>query len=40
MSDKMNNFALKDGFNSIEDFFNWFKEDFEGILIHWTNFKY
>lgn len=29
-----------DGFNSVEDFFNYFNEDFDGKIIHWTNFKY
>ena len=29
-----------DGFDSPEDFFEWFDEDFEGKIIHWTHFKY
>lgn len=32
--------AMNDGFTSIEDFFQWFSEDFTGKIIHWTNFKY
>jgi hypothetical protein len=32
--------AKNDGFNSIEDFFKYFKEDFVGKIIHWTNLKY
>lgn len=32
--------AINDGFDSIEDFFKWFKEDFKGVLIHWTDMKY
>jgi hypothetical protein len=32
--------ALNDGFESVDDFFNWFKEDFVGVIIHWTNLKY
>ncbi len=32
--------AFQDGFNSVDDFFAWFSEDFEGKIIHWTDFKY
>lgn len=32
--------AENDGFDSIEDFFAWFNEDFTGKIIHWTDFKY
>ena len=32
--------AQNDGFETIADFFNWFKEDFEGTIIHWTDLKY
>ena len=32
--------SLKDGFKSTDDFFEWFSEDFEGKLIHWTDKKY
>lgn len=32
--------AINDGFDSVHDFFEWFNEDFEGKLIHWTNLKY
>lgn len=32
--------AKNDGFDSVEAFFNWFSEDFEGKIIHWTDFKY
>lgn len=32
--------ARNDGFDSIEDFFRYFNEDFKGKLIHWTNLKY
>lgn len=32
--------AHNDGFNTVEEFFAWFKEDFTGKLIHWTNLKY
>lgn len=30
--------AQNDGFKDFEHFLNWFTEDFEGVLIHWTNF--
>ncbi|MFV8364797.1 hypothetical protein [Flavobacterium sp. XS1P27] len=32
--------AQKDGFDTIEDFFAYFNEDFTGKLIHWTDLKY
>jgi hypothetical protein len=32
--------AQNDGFNSFKDFTDWFTEDFEGVLIHWTNIRY
>lgn len=32
--------AMNDGFNSTDEFFQWFTGHFEGQLIHWTNFKY
>jgi len=32
--------AINDGFDSVDDFFAWFKEDFKGKIIHWTNLKY
>jgi len=32
--------AKNDGFDSVKEFFEWFNEDFEGRLIHWTEFKY
>lgn len=37
---KMLKLAENDGFETIEDFFNYFNEDFEGKIIHWTDFKY
>ena len=33
-------FLINDGFSSIEDFCNWFSEDFIGKIIHWTDKKY
>lgn len=29
-----------DGFETVEDFFKYFKDDFKGKLIHWTKLKY
>nr|WP_294922158.1 hypothetical protein [uncultured Flavobacterium sp.] len=37
---KMLELAHNDGFDSIEDFFVYFKEDFTGKIIHWTDLKY
>ncbi|MEC3875960.1 hypothetical protein [Chryseobacterium salviniae] len=32
--------AKNDGFESVDDFFQYFNEDYNGIIIHWTNLKY
>tara|TARA_R110002126_G_scaffold251055_3_gene394053 strand:+ start:2333 stop:2857 length:525 start_codon:yes stop_codon:yes gene_type:complete len=32
--------AINDGFETVEQFFTWFNEDFTGKIIHWTNLKY
>jgi len=32
--------AKNDGFDSVEDFFKWFSSDFQGKIIHWTDFRY
>ena len=32
--------AINDGFNSVEEFFDWFRFDFEGKIIHWTDLRY
>jgi len=32
--------ANNDGFETIEDFFKWFKSDYEGKIIHWTDCRY
>lgn len=37
---QMYELAINDGFESIEDFFNYFNEDFTGKIIHWTGEKY
>lgn len=38
--DDMMILAKNDGFDSVEDFFKWFNKDFEGVIIHWTSFRY
>jgi hypothetical protein len=38
--DRMLQLANNDGFNTIEDFFAYFNQDFTGKLIHWTELKY
>jgi len=37
---KLDLLAQNDGFDTIEDFFAYFNEDFKGKLIHWTDLKY
>ena len=32
--------AINDGFNSVDDFFKWFNKDFHGKIIHWTDIRY
>lgn len=32
--------AANDGFDSVEDFFKWFYEDYYGKIIHWTDLRY
>ena len=32
--------AINDGFDSVEDFFDFFNQSFKGKIIHWTKFKY
>lgn len=39
-SKEMEQLAKNDGFDSIDHFFQWFKEDFSGKIIHWTDFRY
>jgi len=39
-SSTVDKIALNDGFDSINDFLEWFDSDFKGKLIHWTDFKY
>jgi hypothetical protein len=35
-----NTLALNDGFESADEFFEFFKKDFEGKIIHFTNLRY
>lgn len=39
-SEEVVRLAINDGFDSVEDFFNYFNQDFEGKIIHWTDLKY
>jgi len=32
--------AINDGFDSVEQFFQWFDKDFSGKIIHWTDLRY
>lgn len=32
--------AQNDGFNSSKEFFEWFNQDFSGVIIHWTEKTY
>jgi hypothetical protein len=38
--ERMEQLAKNDGFDSVEDFLNYFNTDFTGKIIHWTDFKY
>lgn len=33
-------FVKNDGFDTAHDFYTWFKKDFEGKIIHWTDKRY
>lgn len=37
---KLDELARNDGFDTIEDFFAYFNEDFTGKIIHWTDLRY
>ena len=39
-NDVVQELAKNDGFNNAKDFFDYFIENFEGQIIHWTDFKY
>lgn len=32
--------AINDGFDSVEQFFSWFNKDFKGQMIHWSDLRY
>ena len=38
--DEVETLAINDGFEDVSEFLNWFSEDFEGKIIHWTDLKY
>lgn len=38
--EEIKSLAKNDGFDSVDDFFEYFNEDFEGKLIHWTDKVY
>jgi hypothetical protein len=41
LSDKaIEELAINDGFESVEQFWNFFYEDFSGKIIHWTDYRY
>lgn len=40
VSDNIELLSQKDGFTSINEFFEWFDTAFTGKIIHWTTFKY
>lgn len=33
-------FAKNDGFDTEDEFWEWFNEEYHGVVIHWTNFVY
>lgn len=37
---KIETLAVNDGFDNSVEFFKYFNKNFEGVLIHWTNYKY
>ena len=39
-SDIIEQIAINDGFESVQDFFAWFSEDFSGKIIHFTDLRY
>lgn len=32
--------AKNDGFDSLNDFYRWFSQDYKGVIIHWTDLRY
>lgn len=39
-SSRLDSLVANDGFESVNDFFEYFNKDFTGKIIHWTNLKY
>ena len=37
---EIHKFARNEGFDYVNNFFDYFKEYYKGKIIHWTNFKY
>lgn len=40
IGDRIMDIAINDGFDSADHFFEYFNEDFEGQIIHWTPLRY
>jgi len=40
IGEELNKIAINDGFDNIHHFARWFKKDFSGKIIHWTNLRY
>ena len=38
--EQMKQLVKNDGFDSGDEFFKWFNTDFNGKIIHWTDFRY
>lgn len=38
--EQVSKLAYNDGFETVADFFQYFKEDFKGKIIHWTKLQY
>lgn len=38
--DRVVEFVKNDGFDSIPQFCKWFRKDFKGQIIHWTDYRY
>ena len=38
--DEIELLAINDGFEDVSEFLNWFDENFEGKIIHWTDLRY
>jgi hypothetical protein len=38
--DEARELIKNDGFDTVDDFLVWFREDFDGKIIHWTDFRY